>query len=122
MIDSISSVFFSTPVKREWDVGLTVKVSPQLELFEAFYLNYRELESKRKSNSRGSNTPHDLSSEDTDSSESYHHRIWFCAESSTSYYKLKMNGVRFVLFNLLLYTKVWRSRFHDNLKLPINIC
>ncbi|CAG8651353.1 7321_t:CDS:2, partial [Gigaspora rosea] len=36
------------------------------------FLTYRELESKRKSNSRGSNNPHDLSSEDTDSSESYH--------------------------------------------------
>src|SRR5256885_722914 len=35
------------------------------------FLTYRELESKRKSNSRGSNNPHDLSSEDTDSSESY---------------------------------------------------
>ncbi|CAG8695843.1 10018_t:CDS:2 [Rhizophagus irregularis] len=36
------------------------------------FLTYRELESKRKSNSRSSNNPHDLSSEDTDSSESYH--------------------------------------------------
>ncbi|CAH1757368.1 9983_t:CDS:2 [Entrophospora sp. SA101] len=36
------------------------------------FLTYRELESKRKSSSRGNNNPHDLSSEDTDSSESYH--------------------------------------------------
>ncbi|KAG9298865.1 hypothetical protein G9A89_015886 [Geosiphon pyriformis] len=35
------------------------------------FLTYRELESKRKTNSRGSNNPNDLSSEDTDSSESY---------------------------------------------------
>ncbi|CAG8472168.1 1309_t:CDS:2 [Paraglomus brasilianum] len=35
------------------------------------FLTYRELESKRKSGSRGSNNLNDLSSEDTDSSESY---------------------------------------------------
>ncbi|CAG8470324.1 9074_t:CDS:2 [Acaulospora colombiana] len=48
------------------------------------FLTYRELESKRKSNSRGSNNPHDLSSEDTDSSESYHSSTKKSMSSSTT--------------------------------------
>jgi len=57
------------------------------------FLTYRELESKRKSNSRGSNNPHDLSSEDTDSSESYHSANKKSLSSATEQCRYKHGGL-----------------------------
>ncbi|GBB87217.1 hypothetical protein RclHR1_13660001 [Rhizophagus clarus] len=57
------------------------------------FLTYRELESKRKSNSRGSNNPHDLSSEDTDSSESYHSATKKSITSATEQCRYKHGGL-----------------------------
>ncbi len=57
------------------------------------FLTYRELESKRKSNSRGSNNPHDLSSEDTDSSESYHSSTKKSLSSANEQCRYKHGGL-----------------------------
>jgi len=57
------------------------------------FLTYRELESKRKSNSRGSNNPHDLSSEDTDSSESYHSSTKKSMSSANEQCRYKHGGL-----------------------------
>uniref|UniRef100_A0A1D1Z7P7 cAMP-independent regulatory protein pac2 n=1 Tax=Anthurium amnicola TaxID=1678845 RepID=A0A1D1Z7P7_9ARAE len=93
------------------------------------FLTYRELESKRKSNSRGSNNPHDLSSEDTDSSESYHSATKKSLSQATEQCRYKHGGLVKQSFSITTtahqklhlicyYTKA--DVINEKLQIPLN--